>query len=117
SGTISPASGGSGATMTFSGSASATATADSSGNYSFSGLSNGTVTVTPTKSGYPFSPPSQSATINGANVSGVNFTAQAVTPTGIKGVQENVNGSEPSINSIAATFPSNNTPGNFLIVT
>ena len=81
SGTISPAAGGSGATVTLSGSASATVSADSSGNYSFAGLANGTYTVTPTKSGYTFTPPNQSATINGTNVSGINFTANAVVTT------------------------------------
>ena len=79
SGTISPASGGSGATVTLSGPASATVTADSSGNYSFNGLGNANYTVTPSKSGYTFTPPNQSATINGADVSGINFTAQGAT--------------------------------------
>ena len=116
SGTISPASGGSGATVTLSGSASATVTADSSGNYSFNGLGNGTYTVTPSKSGYTFTPSNQSATINGANVSGINFTAQAVIPTGIYVVQENVNGNVASVPAISATFSSSNTAGNFLIV-
>ena len=77
SGTISPASGGSGATVTLSGSASVMVTADSSGNYSVTGLANGTYTVTPSNSGYTFTPPNQPATIDGANVTGVNFTAQA----------------------------------------
>src|SRR5206468_6142320 len=72
SGTIS---GGGGATATLSGASSATVTADGSGNYSFSGLANGTYTVTPAKAGYAFSPASQTVTINGANLSGVNFSA------------------------------------------
>jgi Carboxypeptidase regulatory-like domain/SdrD B-like domain len=75
SGTISPVTGGSGATVTLSGAASASATTDGSGNYTFSGLANGTYTVTPSHTGYTFTPSSQSATINGANVTGVNFTA------------------------------------------
>jgi hypothetical protein len=76
SGTISPASVGSGATVTLGGAASATVTADSSGNYTFNGLANGTYTVTPSKSGYGFTPASQTLTISGASVSGVNFVAQ-----------------------------------------
>ena len=77
SGTISPAAGGSGATLTLSGAASATTTANSSGNYAFSGLANGTYAVTPSRTGYTFSPSVQPATLNGANISGLNFTATA----------------------------------------
>jgi len=75
SGTISPVTGGSGATVTLSGAGNATTTADGAGNYSFTGLANGTYTVTPSQTGYTFTPSSQPATINGANVTGVNFTA------------------------------------------
>ena len=77
SGTLSPTANGSGATVTLSGAASATTTADSSGSYSFSGLANGIYAVTPSRTGYTFSPSSQSATVNGANVTGVNFSANA----------------------------------------
>ncbi|HET8925074.1 MAG TPA: hypothetical protein VFN26_18985 [Candidatus Acidoferrum sp.] len=77
SGAISPTAGGSGATVTLSGAASTTTTANSSGSFTFTGLSNGTYAVTPSNTGYTFSPTSQSATINGANVTGVNFTATA----------------------------------------
>lgn len=82
SGTISPAAGGNGATLTLSGATSATTTANSSGNYTFSGLANGTYAITPSRAGYTFNPTSQSAVVNGANVTGVNFTATAqVGPT------------------------------------
>ncbi len=74
SGTITPASVGAGATVTLSGAASAVVTADASGNYSFGGLSNGAYTVTPTKAGSVFTPANQSVTVNGAGVTGVNFT-------------------------------------------
>ncbi len=77
SGTISPAAGGNGATVTLSGAASATTTANSSGNYAFSGLANGTYAVTPSRTGYTFSPSVQAATLNGANITGLNFTATA----------------------------------------
>jgi hypothetical protein len=77
SGTISPTTGGSGATVTLSGSRTATTTANSSGNYTFSGLGNGSYVVTPSKSGFKFGPTAETATINGANVTGVNFTATA----------------------------------------
>jgi len=77
SGTISPTAGGSGATVSLSGVASASTTSDGSGNYTFTGLSEGAYAVTPGKPGFAFSPTSQSATISGATVSGVNFTAAA----------------------------------------
>ena len=75
SGAISPTAGGSGATVSLSGVSSASTTADGSGNYTFTGLSDGAYAVTPSKSGFGFNPTSQSATVNGANVTGVNFTA------------------------------------------
>ena len=82
SGTITPAAGGSGATVTLSGAATATTTSNSSGAYSFAGLANGTYAIIPSHTGYTFSPTSQIATVNGANVTGVNFTATAqVGPT------------------------------------
>jgi len=74
SGTISPAAGGNAATVALSGAASATATANSSGSYTFTGLANGTYAVTPSHTGYTFSPTSQAATVSGANVTGINFT-------------------------------------------
>ena len=78
SGTITPAASGAGATITLAGAASAAVTADASGNYSFAGLASGSYTITPSKSGYTFTPASLSATVNGANVTGQNFTATAV---------------------------------------
>ena len=76
-GTISPASIGSGATVNLGGTASATVTANASGNYSFVGVANGNYAVTPSKVGVTFSPASQVVTVAGANVSGVNFTGVA----------------------------------------
>jgi hypothetical protein len=83
SGTLSPATGGSGATVTLSGPASTAATADSLGNYTFTGLANGTYTIAPSHAGFTFTPSSQSMTVNGANVTAVNFTDNAapVAPT------------------------------------
>ena len=81
SGTISPSTSGSGATVVLSGASSATVTADASGNYSFSGLAKGSYTVTPSKAGFSFSPTSASVNVSGANTTGVNFTASATIPT------------------------------------
>jgi hypothetical protein len=79
SGIISPTAGGAGATVTLSGAGTASVTADASGNYTFPNLANGNYTVTPTKSGFTFSPASLPATVNGANVGSINFTATGTT--------------------------------------
>jgi hypothetical protein len=49
--------------VALSGAATATTTADASGNYSFAGLAAGSYTLTPSKSGYTFTPASQPVTI------------------------------------------------------
>jgi hypothetical protein len=77
SGTISPTMGGSGAMVTLSGAASATTTASSSGAYRFPSLAKGTYAVTPSKTGIAFDPGSLMATVSGANVTGLDFTATA----------------------------------------
>ena len=83
SGTITPTTGGNGATVALSGPASASATGDSSGNYTFAGLPNGTYTIVPSHASFMFTPASQSMVVNGANVTAANFTANAaaVAPT------------------------------------
>ncbi len=116
SGTITPASLGSGATVALSGASSATRTADVNGNYSFTGLANGSYTVTPAKSGVSFSPLNQPVTINGANQSGVNFTAQTVAQGTVQLIQKAVNGNEGTTSSMSLAFPAANTAGHFLIV-
>src|SRR5712671_959856 len=80
SGAINPAAtGGSGATLALSGASSITTTADNVGNYTFTGLPNGTYTVVPSHPGYAFTPSSQSTTVNGSNITGMNFAASAST--------------------------------------
>jgi len=76
SGTVS----GSAATVTLSGAASGQTKTDASGNYSFSGLANGSYLVAPSQSGYSFSPSTAAETVNGKNMTGVNFTASANPP-------------------------------------
>ncbi len=108
SGTITPTAGGSNATISLSGTAVATTTANSSGNYTFTGLANGTYVVTPSHTGYTFNPTSQTATINGADVTGINFTANAqantfsisgtITPTtGGSGATVTLSGADPAV--------------------
>lgn len=77
SGTISPATGGAGASVALSGTANATTTANNSGAFSFGGLSNGSYVVVPSQTGYTFTPTTQTVTLSGSNVTGVNFTAAA----------------------------------------
>jgi hypothetical protein len=63
------------ATLTFSGPATGTVVSDALGNYSFGGLASGTYTVTPSRTGYAYTPSSLQVVINGANVTGQNFTS------------------------------------------
>jgi len=83
SGTLTPSSLTAGSSVSLSGAASATVTADASGNFAFANLTNGSYVVTPSKSGVTFAPASQSVTINGSNVTGVNFTATSSSSSGI----------------------------------
>ncbi|MEZ5469812.1 MAG: carboxypeptidase regulatory-like domain-containing protein [Lysobacterales bacterium] len=78
SGTVSASTGGGLAGVTVS-TGSASATTNSSGAYTISNLANGTYTLTPSLSGYTFSPASLSATVSGANLTGRNFTGTAAT--------------------------------------
>ena len=68
---ISGSAGTAGATVTAGG---ISATSDATSAYSVAGLSAGTYTVTPSKTGCTFSPASQSVTV-GPNATGINFTA------------------------------------------
>jgi hypothetical protein len=68
---------GSAATLTLSGTASGVTKTDGGGNYGFSGLQNGSYTVTPSQSGYTFTPPTATVSLSNANKTGVNFTATA----------------------------------------
>jgi hypothetical protein len=63
-----------GATVSYSGTSSGSVTADGSGNFSIPNLVNGSYTITPSLSGYSFSPASQAETVNGSNIAGVDFT-------------------------------------------
>ena len=62
------------ATVSYSGAASGAVLADGAGNFSISGLGNGFYTVTPSASGYIFSPSYSPQTVSNANVPGVNFS-------------------------------------------
>lgn len=77
SGSVTPATSGSGTTITLSGAVSSVTTATSSGAYSFSGLAAGTYAVTPSKGGFGFNPTTQAAVITSSDITGLNFTASS----------------------------------------
>ncbi len=56
-----------------------TTTSDGNGNYSFSNVNNGTYSVIPSSGNYTIMPTYQAVQVNGASVSGVNFTAASKT--------------------------------------
>jgi len=73
----------SGVTVTLSGGGSATATTDTAGAYSFGSLAGGgAYVVTPTKSGYTFTPVSLTFSALAANQSTADFTATATATSG-----------------------------------
>jgi len=65
----------------------ATTTTDVTGHFAFTGLLDGAYTVTPTKTGYLFSPVSQVVTVAGADV-----TAQTIFPTAVYSISGTVSG-------------------------
>jgi hypothetical protein len=79
-GDISPASSANGATVTLSqnGTTVATATVASNGTYTFNNVNNGTYSLTPSETGFTFSPASESVTVADNAVTAPTFTASAV---------------------------------------
>jgi hypothetical protein len=69
---------------------------NTSGNYRFAQVSNGLYTLAPTHPGYIFSPSSLAVTVNGASVSGSNFTAEATSAT-TYGITGTVNGAAAGV--------------------
>src|SRR3984957_1968333 len=78
-GTVTPAASGNGATVTLTQNGTTVGTATvASGAYTFNNIANGTYTVTPTESGYSFSPSNQSVTVSGGPATVPVFTATAL---------------------------------------
>jgi hypothetical protein len=68
-------------TLSQNGTTVATLTMGASGSYLFNSVANGTYTVTPSEAGFTFTPPSQSATVNGNTATVPVFTASAAGST------------------------------------
>src|SRR5438552_11974646 len=99
--------GGEGTTMT-----------DASGNWSVSVIQNGTYTVTPSKSGFTFTPAGRTATVSGASVTGVNFTAQPIptftlSGTITDGVTNSNVGATVTLSGGASASTTTDTSGNY----
>jgi hypothetical protein len=116
SGTVSLSGGGTLAGVTVS-TTGASATTDGSGNYTLTGLANGTYTITPSLTGYTFSPASQSVTVNGGNVGGIGFTASPVPTYSISGtVTLSAGGGLSGVNVTAGSSSTvTDTSGNYTI--
>ncbi len=70
-----------GVSVVLSGAASVQKTTSADGYFNFTELGNGSYTITPSLTGYTFSPAGRNVTLNGANVTGQDFTATYVTYT------------------------------------
>ena len=109
-----------GVTITLSGSTTGTAVTNASGIYSFSGLVNGNYTVTPSLTGYTFTPANLSITVSGANSIGNNFTSVAVPPPATYSISGAVSGATLAgvtinLTGAATTSTTTDAGGNFSI--
>jgi subtilisin family serine protease len=102
----------SGVTVSYTGAATGSVTTASNGSYAISGLANGSYTLTPSKSGYTFSPASRSVSVSGANVTGQNFTGTATAVTySISGAVSGAIADGVTINLSGAKTASTSTAG------
>ncbi len=99
-----------GATVDLTGTSTASTLADVNGSYSFNTLAAGNYTVTPSLSGYTFSPASKAVSIGNAAVTGVDFSATLTNPPTYS-ISGNVSG------SVQAGVTITLTPGNSSTVT
>jgi hypothetical protein len=112
----------SGVSVALTGTGPANTTTDSNGDYSFTGLSNGSYTITPSLTGYLFTPSNLSATVSNANVTGRNFTAtlNSIThPSSLVGTWSSVDhytedsdGEDPYTETGSGTINADGTIGN-----
>ena len=83
-------------TVELSGATTATVLTDVSGNYRFPNLRDGTYTVTPSLTGYVFTPSSQTVTVNAADATLQAFTATAAPPAAVWSIGGTVSGAVAS---------------------
>ena len=69
-----------GVSVTLSGTGATSTLTASNGTFTLTNVSNGSYTLSAAKEGYTISPASKSVTVNGANVTGQDFTATIVQP-------------------------------------
>lgn len=117
SGSVSGA-GAAGATVSLSGGATANTVTSNTGTFAFTGLANGSYTVGASKTGYNFTPASQSIKVNGANVT-ASFSSVAQTYV-VSGTISGAGGSRATVTlsgTSAATTTANATGGYSFTVT
>jgi len=76
---ISGSTGIAGTTVSYTGTSSGSVTSGVGGAYTIPGLAPGAYTITPTQTGYTFSPTSANETLTTSNITGVNFTPAPTT--------------------------------------
>jgi len=81
-----------GVTLTLGGAGSNTAKSNSSGAYSFPTLSSGTYTVTPSLSGYTFSPTSRTVTIESSDKTSIDFVATSESSASTRTISGTITG-------------------------
>lgn len=96
----------SGVSVSLTGSSSNTSTTNESGSYSFSGVQNGTYYITPSKTGYTFSPATQKVTINGGNLFGQSFIASSTTIIGTYNISGAVSANGSGLAGVAVSVGS-----------
>lgn len=98
--------------VTLAGATTQTTIADSSGNFSFMTVPNGGYTLTPAGPGFIVSPASQSVTVNGAPVSGLNFSA-TVQLYSISGTISGGGGATVTLNGLSTLTTTADSSGNY----
>jgi hypothetical protein len=78
-------------TISYVGPTSGSVLSDASGNYSISGAQTGSYTVTPTKTGFSFTPVNQTVVVSGVNIGGINFTISGNNSVGTDDDMLNIN--------------------------
>lgn len=106
--------GGSGTPVALTGPQTVSTSTDTSGNFQFDGITDGSYTVTPSRSGVSFTPTNKSVTVNNSSVSGVNFTATVTNPLSISGTLTNGAGASVNLSGAANLTATADASGNYI---